>query len=114
MGDLINRSFKFDGKRSFSFDSNKFTRSNTSRLASEIGSSRSARFATYEKLSDSMRHVDTVPSGDNHGRRSRNGAWRFLTRIFSLKKAGGESLDAPQRSTSWRPKRNSRWPVQGW
>ncbi|KAL8193772.1 hypothetical protein R6Q57_026464 [Mikania cordata] len=101
MGDLINRSFKFEGKRSLSFDKSKFTRSNTSWLESEMGS---ARFTTYEKLNDSI---------DNPGHRR---AWRFLTKIFSLKKAGGGSSATPAsvRSSSWRPDRNSRWPVQGW
>ncbi|GJT43998.1 AE7-like protein 1 [Tanacetum coccineum] len=109
----IYESFKFDGKRSFSFDANKFTRSDTSRLTSEIGSSHSCRFTTYEKLSDSMQ-FDEYPSSSNPGRRmSRNKrAWKFVTKIFSLKKAGGYSATVP--CSSRKPDPNHRWPVQGW
>nr|GEW21914.1 hypothetical protein [Tanacetum cinerariifolium] len=113
MDDLMSRSFKFDGKRSFSFDANKFTRSDTSRLTSEIGSSRSCRFTTYKKLPDSMQ-FDEYPSSSNPGRRmSRNKrAWKFVTKIFSLKKAGGYSANVP--CSSRKPDPNHRWPVQGW
>lgn len=112
----MNRSFKFDGKKSFSFDRNKFTRSNTSRLSSEIGSSLSSRFSHYENLSRSMRITDDVESNSNHGRRSRNGAWAFVTKFFSLKKAGGDTSAGRMivTSSSWRPDPNCRWPVQGW
>lgn len=110
---------KFDGKRSFSFDQNKFSRSGNSRLVSEIGSSVSARFTAYEKLSDSMRMADDVASTNNHGRRSKNGVLRFVNKIFSLKKGGSDSSETRAektsvRTSSWRPDPNSRWPVQGW
>ncbi|KAK1410416.1 hypothetical protein QVD17_36953 [Tagetes erecta] len=105
---------EFDGSRSFSFDrNNKLSASNTSRLASEIGSSHSARFTSYEKLMRLDHHVDYIASNNN---RSRNVTWRFLTKIFSLKKSSGgdseEKMSVP--SKSWRPDPNSRWPLQGW
>ncbi|KAI3519260.1 hypothetical protein L1887_08288 [Cichorium endivia] len=118
MDDLKNRRFSFDGRRSISFDSNKFTRSDSSHIASELGSSFSSRFMSYEKLSHSMRLYDVAESSSNHGRRNRNGAWAFVAKIFTLKKAGGDSSDKRQpsagRSSSWRAGPNRRWPVQGW
>ncbi|KAJ0556887.1 hypothetical protein HanIR_Chr07g0318881 [Helianthus annuus] len=98
MGDLAT-SFDQKRMRSFSFDRN---RPNT----------------RYEKLSSSMRLVDDDESDNNQcGHQNMSRAWRFVSKLFSLKKAGGGDTKADRmtvRSSSWRPDPNCRWPVQGW
>ncbi|KAL8211140.1 hypothetical protein R6Q57_005577 [Mikania cordata] len=116
MDTLTNRSFSLDEDRSFFYDLDKFTRSETSRPALEIIDSS----LPYEKLYDS---IDDNESGNNQGRRNTNRAWRYVSKLFSLKRAGGgDSSDTRRRSagtvtvrpSSWRPDPNRRWPVQGW
>lgn len=109
-------------------------RSYSSRLI--LGSSPiAAECARYGRISKSLRSAeDHLPP---QPRRSKAGAWRFLTQYFSGKRLGDsanvdradnnyyEKGEGPRainknkdrkkrRASSWLPNPERRWPVQGW
>lgn len=109
----------------------KLGRSNRSLIVSESISSESARFTSYERLSESMR-LSGTDNKYNHGCRKSRSAWGFFNKIFSSKKIDGhdevnkgqqlvvkdeekkKKKTAKSSPSSWLPDPNRRWPVQGW
>ncbi|KAI3747751.1 hypothetical protein L6452_10381 [Arctium lappa] len=108
MDELMSRSFR--RSISFSSSSSSNNNNNTSNNTSGLLSTYSRSFMAYHKLSH-----DSESSNNYDRLTTTNGAWAFVTRIFSFKKPRTDSSNrSAERSSSWRPDPNHRWPVQGW
>ncbi|KAJ0967764.1 hypothetical protein J5N97_024681 [Dioscorea zingiberensis] len=94
------RSFRLDG------------RSKSSRLVLESVSSECTAQTGYERLSQSMRFEDVAEL------KRRPKTWRFLSRVFfridssNVKYAFEKKNKEKNRSSSWLPDPEKRWPIQ--
>ncbi|XXG81395.1 hypothetical protein AAC387_Pa09g2041 [Persea americana] len=97
-------------------------RSKSILLSSECISAECVAFATYERLSRSVRL-----SGELTGHRRKSRPWLFLNCfVFGQQKQDGDDTNRARedkekktsrdksRWSSWLPDPNRRWPVQGW
>lgn len=126
----LSRSFTLNGGARGPPHISALRRYNSSTLVSESITAECARFAPYERLSESMRLIssgrDTSCLG-HFGRKNKKGtrALALLGKIFSLRKQADDGADqrsktaAPElkklkKRSSWLPDRERRWPVQGW
>ncbi|KAJ4851456.1 hypothetical protein Tsubulata_014124 [Turnera subulata] len=117
----LSRSFRIEGR---SLSEIRRSGSN-SLLISESIPSESARFLSYEKLSESPRMDDEVDL-EHRSRKSR--AARFIVKVLTFRKLAGNSGTTQQaaskvpsqeekqrrKRSSWLPDPERRWPVQGW
>lgn len=101
----------------------RLRRGNSLLLESEHMSLDYARFATYERLSDSTRLTGECCHGRNEEKKRNLG---FLGKVFSFrrvpvdlqmkKRPGPASIEENKgkKKASWLPDPDRRWPLQGW
>ncbi|KAK7406694.1 hypothetical protein VNO78_08324 [Psophocarpus tetragonolobus] len=102
----------------------KLSRSHHILLSSQSVNSECAKFAGYERLSQSLRLTGEYDFSDKHKKNKRGVG--LLGKVFTFRKICSSHEDEQhnkvaetvlkkeKKRSSWLPDPNRRWPIQGW